>query len=73
MNWKKVRVFRNAGCTGVVARRDLVSNKQMLGNELNVTLINESKQKYPVALISVECSFLMTLPKLYAWRILCMM
>ena len=29
----------------------------MLGKELDVTLINESKLKYPVACISVECFF----------------
>ena len=29
----------------------------MLGKELDVTLINESKLKYPVARISVECPF----------------
>ena len=29
----------------------------MLGKELDVTLINESKLKYPVARISLECPF----------------
>ena len=67
MNGKEVRVLRDTGCTGVVVRRDLVSNEQMLGKELN-----ESKLKYPVARISVEGPFLMALPKPYVWRILCM-
>ena len=49
--------MRDTGCTGVVVRRDLVSDKQMLGKELDVTLINESKLRYPVARISVECQF----------------
>ena len=49
--------MRDTGCTGVVVRRDLVSNEQMLGKELDVTLINESKLKYPVARIGVECPF----------------
>ena len=57
MNGKEVRVLRDTGCTGVVVRRDLVSNEQILGKELDVTLINESKQKYPVGCISMECSF----------------
>ena len=57
VNGKEVRVLRDTGCTGVVVRRDLVSNEQMLGKELDVTLINESKLKYPVARISVECPF----------------
>ena len=50
--------MRDTGCTGVVVRRDLVSDEQMLGKELDVTLINESKLKYPVARISVECLFI---------------
>ena len=57
VNGKEVRVLRDTGCTGVVVRRDLVSYEQMLGKELDVTLINESKLKYPVAGISVECPF----------------
>ena len=36
---------------------DLVSDEQMLRKELDITLINESKQRYPVARISVECPF----------------
>ena len=58
VNGKEVRVLRDTSCTGVVVRRDLVSDEQMLGKELDVTLINESKLKYPVAHISVECPFL---------------
>ena len=57
VNGKEVRVLRETGCTGVVVRRDLVSDEQMLGKELDVTLINVSKLKYPVARISVECPF----------------
>ena len=51
-------------CTGVVVRRDSVSDEQMLGKELDVTLINESKLKYPVARISVECPFFIHRSKL---------
>ena len=72
MNGKEVRVLRDMGCTGVVVRRDLVSDEQMLGKELDETLINESKLKYTVARISMECQFLMALLKPCAWRILCM-
>ena len=58
VNGKEVRVLRDTGCTGVVVRfRDLVSDEQLIGKELNVTLINESKLKYPVSRISVECPF----------------
>ena len=72
VNVKEVKVLRDTGCIGVVVRRDLVSDEQMLGEELDVTLIYESKLKYPVARMSMECPFLMALPKPYAWRILCM-
>ena len=47
-----------------------MSDEQMLGKQLDVTLINESKQKYPVVRISIECPFLMALLKLYVWRTL---
>ena len=57
VNGKEIRVLRDTGCTGIVVRRDLVSDEQILGKELDVTLINESKLKYPVARISVECPF----------------
>ena len=57
VNGKEVRVLKDTGCTGVVVKRDLVSDEQMLGKELDVTLINESKLKYIVARISVECPF----------------
>ena len=57
VNGKEVTVLRDTGCTGEVVRRDLVCDEQKLGKELDVTLIHESKLKYPVALISVECPF----------------
>ena len=44
MNGKEVRVLRDTVCTGVVVGRELASDEQMLGKELDVTLINESKQ-----------------------------
>ena len=69
---KEVRVLRDTGCTKVVVRRDFVSNEQMLGKELDATLIKESKQRYPVARISVERPFFMALLKPYVWRIPCM-
>ena len=58
VNGKEVKVLRDTGCTGVVVKRDLVSDEQMLEKELDVTLINESKLTYPVGCISVECPFL---------------
>ena len=47
VNGKEVRVLRDTGCTGVVVRRDLVSDEQMLGKELDVTLINETQTEIP--------------------------
>ena len=49
-----------------------MSDEQMLGKELDVTLINESKHRYPVTHISIERPFLIALLKLFVRRILCM-
>ena len=35
----------------------LVSKDQLLGNESNETLINETTQRYPLALIDINCPF----------------
>ena len=40
VNGKEVRVVRDTGCTGVVVRRSLVSDGQMLNKQSGVTLIN---------------------------------
>ena len=40
VNGKEVRVLRDTGCTGVVVRRSLVSDGQMLKKQSGVTLIN---------------------------------
>ena len=42
---KEVRVLRDTGCTGVVVRRSLVSDGQMLNKQSGVTLINNYKQR----------------------------
>ena len=42
---KAVRVLRDTGGTRVEVRRDLMSDEQMLGKELDVTLINECRQR----------------------------
>ena len=49
VNGKEVRVLTDTGCTGVVVRRSLVSDGQMLNKQSGVTLINNYKQKCPVA------------------------
>ena len=41
LNGKEVRVLRDTGCTGVVVRRSLVSDGQMLNKQSGVTHIND--------------------------------
>ena len=57
INGKEVRVLRDTGCTGVVVRRSLVSDGQMLNKQSGVTLINNYKQRCPVARINIDCPF----------------
>ena len=57
VNGKEIRVLRDTGCTGVVVRRSLVSDGQMLNKQSGVTLINNYKQRCPVARINIDCSF----------------
>ena len=49
--------MRDTGCTGVVVRRSLVSDGQMLDKQSGVTLINNYKQRCPVARINIDCPF----------------
>ena len=57
VNGKEVRVLRDTGCTGVVVRRSLVSDGQMLNKQSGVTLINNYKRRCPVARINIDCPF----------------
>ena len=57
VNGKEVRVLRDTGCTGVVVRRSLVSDGQMLNKQSGVTLINNYNQRCPMALINIDCPF----------------
>ena len=57
VNCKEVRVLRDTGCTGVVVRRSLVSDGQMLNKKSGVTLINNYKQRCPMARINIDCPF----------------
>ena len=57
INGKEVRVLRDTGCTGVIVKRNLVSENQFIGKECGVTLINDSQQKCPVARINIDCPF----------------
>ena len=57
VNGKEVRVLRDTGSTGVVVRRSLVSDGQMLNKQSGVTLINNYKQRCPMARINIDCPF----------------
>ena len=57
VNGKEVRVLRDTGCTGVVVRRSLVSDGQMLNKQSGVTLINNYKQRCHMARINIDCPF----------------
>ena len=58
VNGKKVIALRDTGCTGCVIRRSLISDDQLIGKESDVTLIDETTQRYPLAVIDVDCPFL---------------
>ena len=49
--------MRDTGCTGCVIRRILVSSDQLLGKESDVTLIYETTQRFPLAMIDINCPF----------------
>ena len=54
---KKVIALRDTGCTRCVVRRSLVSSDQLQGKESDVTLIDESTQRYPLAMVKIDCPF----------------
>ena len=57
VNSRKVEVLRDTGCTCCTVKRSLVSDDQMIGKESYVTLIDETTQRYPLAVIDVDCPF----------------
>ena len=59
VNSWKVEVLRDTGCTCCSVKRSLVSDDHLIGKESNVTLIDETTQKYPLAVIYVDCPFLL--------------
>ena len=56
VNSRKVEV-RDTGCTCCTVKRSLVSDDQLIGKESYVTLIDETTQRYPFAVIDVDCPF----------------
>ncbi|KAL3847604.1 hypothetical protein ACJMK2_018507 [Sinanodonta woodiana] len=57
-NGQTVTVLRDTGCTGVVIKRSLVSEDQMLGWESPCMLLNQTIDRVPVAKIEIETPFL---------------
>ena len=57
VNGKTVIALRGPGCTGCVVRRSLVSSDQLLGKESDVTLIDESTQRYSLAMVEIDGPF----------------
>ena len=57
VNCKKVIALRDTGCTGCVFRRSLISDDQLIGKESDVTLNDETTQRYPLAVIEIDCPF----------------
>ncbi|MES9994361.1 MAG: RNase H-like domain-containing protein [Candidatus Thiodiazotropha sp.] len=57
VNGKTVVALRDTGCTGCVVRSSLVTKDQLIGKESDVTLIDESTQRYPLAMVDIDCPF----------------
>ena len=57
VNSRKVDVLRDTGCTYCTVKRSLVSDDQLIGKESYMTLIGETTQRYPLAVIDVDCPF----------------
>ena len=57
VNSRKVEVLRDAGCTCCTVKRSLVFDDQLIGKESYVTLIDETTQRYSLAVIDIHCPF----------------
>ena len=55
VNSRKVEVFRDTGCTCCTVKRSSVSDDQLIGKESYVSLIDETTQRYPLAVVDVDC------------------
>ena len=57
VNSRKVEVLRDTGCTCCTVKRSLVFGDQLIGKESYVTLIDETTQRYPLAVIDIDLPF----------------
>ena len=72
VNGRKVEVLRDTGYTCCTVKRSLVSDDQLIEKESYVTLIDETTQRYPLAVIDIDSPFLLVKLRLCAWKIHCM-
>ena len=68
VNSRKVEVLCDTGCACCTIKRSLVSDDQLIGIETYVTLIDETTQRYPLA---VTVRFPLEKLRLCAWKIHC--
>ena len=57
VNSRKVGVLCDTGCTCCTVKRSLVSDDQLIGKESYITLIDGTTQRYPLAVIEIDCPF----------------
>ena len=57
INGNKVIALRDTGCTGCVVERRLISEEKLIVKESDVTVIDETTQRYPLAVIDIDCPF----------------
>ena len=57
VNGRKVEVLRDTGCTCCTVKRSLVSDDHLIRKESYVSLIDETTQTYPLAVIDVDRPF----------------
>ena len=57
VNGRKVEVLRDTEYTSCTVKRSLVSDDQLIGEESYVILIDETTQRYPLAVIDIDCPF----------------
>ena len=70
VNGKKVIALRDTGCTGCVVHRTfLVSSNQSLRKKSDVNLIDESTQRYLLAMVKIDCPFSLEKLRHYVWMI----
>ena len=56
-NGEKGIASRDTGCMEYVVRWSLVYNDHLLGKESDVTLMDESTQRYHLAMVEIDCPF----------------